>query len=223
MKIHEIAVQPRNESGTGAARRARKNGLVPAIVYSKHADPKQIYLNAGDWASVSRLNSRLLYLVDGSDKQAVLVREVQMNHLKAYCLHVDFQAVSADEKIHATILIRSLGEAIGAAQGGVLEQNIHELAVQCKPGDLVEEIKVNVEKLGFGDRIHLKDIELPAGIACTLDPETVLFHVVAPQTEEASAAPAEDAAKEPEAIKQKAPAADEADAKDDKKDDKKKK
>ena len=220
MKIHEIAVQPRTETGSGAARRARKNGQVPAIVYSKHSAPKQLYLNAGDWASVSRLNSRLLYLVDGSEKQAALVKEVQMNHLKNYCLHVDFQAVSADERIHATVALHPYGDSVGVAQGGVLEQSLHELPVQCKPGDLVEEIRVNVENLGFGDRIHVKDIELPAGISCGLDPETLLFHVVAPQ-EETAAAPAEAAPTEPEAIKQKAPAEEE-EASDDKADKKKK-
>ena len=220
MKIHEIAVQPRTETGSGAARRARKNGQVPAIVYSKHTEPKQIYLNAGDWASVSRLNSQLLYLVDGAEKQVVLVKEVQMNYLKNYCLHVDFQAVSADEKIHAGIALHAFGDSIGVAQGGVLEQSIHELPVQCKPGDLVEEIRVNVEKLGFGDRIHVKDLELPAGITCSLDPETLIFHVVAPQ-EETEPAPAENAPTEPEAIKQKAPADDE-EADDDKADKKKK-
>ena len=220
MKIHEIAVQPRTETGSGAARRARKNGQVPAIVYSKHTEPKQLYLNAGDWASVSRLNSRLLYLVDGDKKQIVLVKEIQMNYLKNYCLHVDFQAVSADEEIHATVALHPFGDSIGVAQGGVLEQSLHELPVQCKPGDLVEEIRVNVENLGFGDRIHVKDIELPAGITCGLDPETLLFHVVAPQ-EETVAEPAENAPTEPEAIKQKAPAEEE-EASDDKADKKKK-
>lgn len=204
MKIHEIAMQPRTETGSGAARRARKNGLVPAIVYSKHAEPKQIYLNAGDWASVSRLNSHLLYLVDGSEKQAVLVKEVQMNHLKAYCLHVDFLAVHEDEKIHATIAVHATGDCAGVAQGGVLEQNLHEIPVTCKPADLVEEIKVNIEKLGFGESIHLKDIELPAGISIHGDAEAVVFHVANPEKAKAD----EEAPAEPEAIKQKADKAD---------------
>ena len=221
MKIHEIAVQPRTETGSGAARRARKNGQVPAIVYSKHTEPKQIYLNAGDWASVSRLNSQLLYLVDGSDKQVALVKEVQMNYLKNYCLHVDFQAVSADEEIHAAIALHPFGDCIGVAQGGVLEQSLHELPVQCKPGDLVEELRVNVAELGFGDRIHVKDLELPAVITSALDPETLLFHVVAPQEEIAPAPADENAPTEPEAIKQKAPAEEEEAAED--KGDKKKK
>lgn len=206
MKIHEIAVQPRTETGSGAARRARKSGLVPAIVYSKHAEPKQIYLNAGDWASFARLNSHLLYLVDGSEKQAVLVKEIQMNHLKAFCLHVDFQAVHEDEKIHATISVHATGDCAGVTQGGVLEQNMHEIPVLCKPADMVEEIKVNIEKLGFGESIHLKDIELPAGIAINGDPEAVVFHVAAPESAKAEAET--DAAAEPEAIKQKSEKAD---------------
>ena len=172
MKIHELAVQPRTETGSGAARRARKSGMTPAIIYSKGSEPKQVYLNAGEWTSISNQKARFVYLVDGSDKQIALVKEVQMNHLKAYCLHVDFQVINADEVINASVAVRTVGEC--AAE---VIQKKEEIAVLCKPADLIEEVKVDVEKLTSGATILVKDIELPAGITLDDDADAVVFQV----------------------------------------------
>lgn len=172
MKIHELAVQPRTETGSGAARRARKSGMTPAIIYSKGSEPKQVYLNAGEWTSISNQKARFVYLVDGSDKQIALVKEVQMNHLKAYCLHVDFQVINADEVINASVAVRTVGEC--AAE---VIQKKEEIAVLCKPADLIEEVKVDVEKLTSGTTILVKDIELPAGVTLDDDADAVVFQV----------------------------------------------
>ena len=172
MKIHELAVQPRTETGSGAARRARKSGMTPAIIYSKGSEPKQVYLNAGEWTSISNQKARFVYLVDGSDKQIALVKEVQMNHLKAYCLHVDFQVINPEEKINASVAVRAVGEC--AAE---LTQKMDEIAVLCKPADLIEEVKVDVEKLTSGATILVKDIELPAGVTLDDDADAVVIQV----------------------------------------------
>lgn len=172
MKIHELAVQPRTETGSGAARRARKSGMTPAIIYSKGSEPKQVYLNAGEWTSISNQKARFVYLVDGSDKQIALVKEVQMNHLKAYCLHVDFQVINADEVINASVAVRTVGEC--AAE---VIQKKEEIAVLCKPADLIEEVKVDVEKLTSGATILVKDIELPAGVTLDDDADAVVFQI----------------------------------------------
>ena len=172
MKIHELAVQPRTETGSGAARRARKSGMTPAIIYSKGSEPKQVYLNAGEWTSISNQKARFVYLVDGSDKQLALVKEVQMNHLKAYCLHVDFQVINADEVINASVAVHTVGEC--AAE---VIQKKEEIAVLCKPADLIEEVKVDVEKLTSGATILVKDIELPAGVTLDDDADAVVFQV----------------------------------------------
>ncbi|MBR2642348.1 MAG: 50S ribosomal protein L25 [Lentisphaeria bacterium] len=172
MKIHELAVQPRTETGSGAARRARKSGMTPAIIYSKGSEPKQVYLNAGEWTSISNQKARFVYLVDGSDKQIALVKEVQMNHLKAYCLHVDFQIINADEVINASVAVRTVGEC--AAE---VIQKKEEIAVLCKPADLIDEVKVDVEKLTSGATILVKDIELPAGVTLDDDADAVVIQV----------------------------------------------
>ena len=80
---HEIAVTLRTESGSGPVTRARKKGLVPGIVYSKNTEPKQIYLNAGEWTSLYRQNPHLVYLNEDGKTQPALVKEVQINEISA--------------------------------------------------------------------------------------------------------------------------------------------
>ncbi len=189
-KDNEIAVQPRSEFGNNAARRARKAGLVPGVIYGKGQEAKAIYLNAGEWASIARHNHHILYLLDGDNKQPALVKEVQINHLKNYFLHVDFQAVDPDQVIHSTIAIHPFGECAGVSQGGVLEQIVHEIPVACKSIALIDELKVNVTKLGVGEAIHVRDLQLPEGITVQGDADAVVFHVVVEREEPAAAAPA---------------------------------
>ena len=193
---HEIAVTLRTESGSGPVTRARKKGLVPGIVYSKNTEPKQIYLNAGEWTSLYRQNPHLVYLNEDGKTQPALVKEVQINHLKGYFYHIDFQTVSADEALHSTLSLIAFGECAG----GVLEQNIHELEIVGKADALVDTLRVDVSALNAGQHLTVADLQLPEGLTCALAPETVLFTVVAP-TDDTAVADGE--MTEPEAIKQK--------------------
>ncbi|MBQ4107463.1 MAG: 50S ribosomal protein L25 [Lentisphaeria bacterium] len=193
---HEIAVTLRTESGSGPVTRARKKGLVPGIVYSKNTEPKQIYLNAGEWTSLYRQNPHLVYLNEDGKTQPALVKEVQINHLKGYFYHIDFQTVSADEALHSTLSLIAFGECAG----GVLEQNIHELEIVGKADALVDTLRVDVSALNAGQHLTVADLQLPEGLTCALAPETVLFTVVAP-TDDTAVADSE--MTEPEAIKQK--------------------
>ncbi len=183
---NEIAIKPRSEFGNNAARRARKAGLVPAVIYGKGMESKAIYLNAGEWDSIARHNHHLLFLVDGDQKQAVLVKEVQKNRLKGQYVHVDFQAVAADEVMHATVTLHGVGDCVGASHGGVLEQLVHELAVTCKLQDMVDEVKVDISKLDVGEKLHVKDLVLPAGLTVAGDADAVAFAVTKSAAAEAA-------------------------------------
>lgn len=195
---NEIAVKPRTETGNNAARRARRDGMIPAVVYAKGRENRNLYLDAGEWASLSRQNHHMVYLVEDGKKQAALVREVQFNHLKNYFVHVDFQAVEAGGKMHTTVTLRGNGDCAGVARGGILEQMIHELPVECTADALVDEVKVDLTALEVGGNIFVKDLALPAGIVATGDADAVVFHVARPK---ADAAAATEAAAEPEAVK----------------------
>lgn len=195
---HEIVVEERNVFGNNASRRSRKAGMIPAIVYSKGNDSKAIFVDADKWKSFSAHAVHMVTLVCGDQKIPALVREVQFNHLKNYVVHIDFQQVDLNKEITDKVAIHAHGESRGTAHGYVLEQELHELEVICRPNDLPEAISADVSALDLGDRLHVKDLVLPAGVRTDVDGETVVFHVVAGKEEPVAEAPA--AAAEPEAI-----------------------
>ena len=201
----KIAVEERKDFGKNASRRARRAGLIPAAVYSKGKETQAFLVNADEWKVFSVHHAaHMVTLVNGSTEIPALIKEVQFNHLKNYVQHIDFQQVDLNQDIVATVAIHAVGEAPGAAHGGILEQELHELEVICHPADLPEMLPADVSKLEIGEALHVSDLVLPAGVKCETDPETVVFHVARPQIEEEAAPAAEEAAPaEPEAAKEK--------------------
>ena len=182
---YELAVESRSELGTGAVRRARKVGKIPAVMYSRGAESAPLFVDAKEWEALSRHDFNLLTLLNGKKKTAAVVKEIQHNYLKAYVVHIDFQEVKMDEKITASIPVRaSHGEAAGVSQGGIFEQSIYEIEINCLPGDLPEHFEADITALGIGDALHVEEIMLPANVELITDPKLVIFHVSKPVAEE---------------------------------------
>ena len=199
---NEIAVQSRKEFGKCASRRARKAGMIPAVVYSKGKEAKSIMVDADAWKDLAGHHVQMVTLVDGAAKSSALVKEVQFNHLKNYVQHIDFQEVDVNADLTAMVPVHAHGDCIGVNHGGILEFELHEIEVICHPDHLPESIPAEVSSLDIGDQLHVKDLVMPEGVRTDLDPEAVVAHVVRPK-EEAEAPAAEEAATEPEAIKEK--------------------
>jgi len=166
----EINAKKRDGQGTGASRRLRHVGRVPGIVYGggKDAQPvdldhKELYFglkNEAFHSSVLNLN------LDGA-KEPVLLRDYQMHPYKQQVLHVDFQRVAADHKIHVKVPLHFLNADIapGVKQaGGVVSHVFTEVDVACLPGDLPEYIEVDLIDLGAGHSIHMSHLKLPKGV-----------------------------------------------------------
>ena len=199
---NEIAVQSRKGFGKCASRRARKAGMIPAVVYSKGKEAKSIMVDADAWKVLAGHHVQMVTLVDGAAKSSALVKEVQFNHLKNYVQHIDFQEVDVNADLTAMVPVHAHGDCIGVNHGGILEFELHEIEVICHPDHLPESIPAEVSSLDIGDQLHVKDLVMPEGVRTDLDPEAVVAHVVRPK-EEAEAPAAEEAATEPEAIKEK--------------------
>ncbi|MGH7935635.1 MAG: 50S ribosomal protein L25, partial [Chthoniobacterales bacterium] len=139
--------------------------------------------------------------IDGeSGGRMALVQEVQHSPVGGEILHVDFHAVSMDEMIEADIPLEPAGTAEGVKTfGGLLEQNIRTLEIECLPRDLPDIITVDVSHLNIGDSIHVREIKLPEGVATRVPPDLTAFSVLSPTVEEAPAATVE-AAAAPEVI-----------------------
>ena len=205
---HVLNVQARTAGGTGDARRLRKTGLIPAIVYGKGVEPKCISVDATEWQLLSRNELNILSLVEDGKETLVLLKEVQHDPIRNRTRHLDFQAIRMDQKIKAHVAVRP-GHALpaGASAGGLLEQNIHEIEVESLPQDLPEEIIVDVSGMNLGDMIHVGDIQMPEGVVAVTHADIVVFTEVdenAAAAEEEEAAPAEgEEAAEPEVIAEK--------------------
>lgn len=195
---NSIVAQPRKEFGDNASRRLRHAGYVPAIIYSRGNENVAIALKAEEWQVVYAHGSHLVNIELEGKTIPALVREVQYNYLKNYVVHVDFQQVDLNAEINSVVPIHAVGESYGAAHGGVLEQELHELSVTCRPADLPEILKVDVTALNVGDHMTVAQLTLPEGVKVhNVDLETIIFSVVRPSEDVAAE---DEGAAEPEAI-----------------------
>ncbi len=202
MKI-EFNASKRALQGTGASRRLRRAGKVPGILYGGEtaAQPIDVDHNAlfhslkqeAFHASILTMN------LDGQ-KQQVLLRDYQMHAFKPQVLHIDFQRVSADRKIHMKVPLHFINADIAPGvklQGGVVSHVINELNVTCLPADLPEFIEVDMKDVAVGHSIHVSDLRLPKGVEPLLHQgeNPVVASIVVPRgTTEADLAVAEEAA-----------------------------
>lgn len=197
---NEIAVESRKEFGKGASRRSRKDGRIPAVVYSKGGAAVAVTLDADAWKVLAGHHVHMVTLVEGGSRKTALVKEIQFNHLKNYVQHIDFLEVDVNADVTAKVAVHTHGDCVGVSHGGMVDINIHELEVVCHADKLPEFIVVEIASLDVGAQLHVKDLVLPEGVRCALDPETVVLHIARPKGEAAVAA---EAPAEPVAIKEK--------------------
>jgi len=168
MKI-EFTAFPRQNQGTGNSRRMRGKGLVPGVVYGASREPQMIQLDHNALFQHLRLEafhaSILDMTVDGV-KEPVLLRDVQMHPWKARVLHIDFQRVAKDRRIHMKVPLHFTHEDInpGVKAGGVISHVMTDVDIQCLPDDLPEFIAVDIGTLELGHSIHAGELVLPKGV-----------------------------------------------------------
>jgi large subunit ribosomal protein L25 len=209
----QMEAQPRQGRGSHKAERLRRQGLVPAVVYGHKEATVPVAVSNEELHRAIRQGARVLDLKAGGKTEKVLIRELQWDHLGHEILHVDFARISADERIHVTVPIELRGTAPGttaAAGGGVLDQPLHTLPIECLAVNIPPSIRVNIGELQVGQSIHVKDLQLPEGVQVLADPEAIVVHVKPPaaEPEPTAAVPAAEIA-EPERIGRQKPAEEE--------------
>ncbi|MEI6762554.1 MAG: 50S ribosomal protein L25/general stress protein Ctc, partial [Betaproteobacteria bacterium] len=160
----------RAKQGTGASRRLRITGRTPGIVYGGATEPKQIELDHNAlWHALKKeaFHSSVLDMEMAGSTSQVLLRDVQMHPYKQLVLHVDFQRVDANTKLHMKVPLHYSGDENSPAvktDGCIANHVITEIEVLCLPGDLPEFIAVDLSGLKKGASLHLADITLPKGV-----------------------------------------------------------
>jgi large subunit ribosomal protein L25 len=186
MSKYEINVKSRDAFGKCASRRARKAGMIPANIYMHGAACRPVLVDVNEWKSLSNHDITLINLKEGSTTGMALIKEVQYDTLKNAFLHIDFQSVRMDEKIHASVPVHPASgvEPIGIAHGGILEQPLHAIEVSCLPTALPEAITIDLSALEVDHSIHVKDLIMPEGVSAVSDPDAVVFHMIKPSAAE---------------------------------------
>jgi len=186
----KLKVESRTNVGRSAVRKLRARGLIPAVIYGGDNKPQPLQVTARDinammsQASGENVLVELEIAGEGSSRTA-LVQEVQHSPVGGDIRHVDFHAISMDEMIQAEVPLEPTGIAIGVKTfGGLLEQSLRALAIECLPGDLPDRITADVSQLNIGDSIHVRDIQFPPGVTPKVQPDLTAFSVVAPVVEE---------------------------------------
>ena len=206
----KLKAEPRNNVGRSGVRKLRARGIIPAVIYGGKVKPQPLQVAARDINAIMSHASGENVLVDleitgEKSNRAALVQEVQHSPVRGEIVHVDFHAISMDETIQAEIPLEAIGTPVGVKTfGGLLEQSLRSLAIECLPRDLPDRITVDVSQLNIGDSIHVREIQLPSGVGAKVPSDLTAFSVLAPVVEEEPVAvQAEAAATGPEVITEK--------------------
>jgi len=171
--------------GTLTARRLRRQGLVPGILYGPGLEPQPLAVEVSGLRKVMEAvgESGLLQLILGDKTHLTFIREVQMHPIRGTLLHVDFYAPRIHEKLVVPCRLDFVGKARGVERGGMLEPLQRELEVRCLPTQVPKRIQVDVRELDIGDTLHAGDLSLPEGVELAEPPDTPLVTIAPPEGE----------------------------------------
>jgi large subunit ribosomal protein L25 len=186
-------------TGKSAARKIRREGKVPAIVYGLGADPEPVAVPSREFEHIlhGAGGVNTLISLDLSGKQElVLARQLVRHPVRHNLVHVDFIRVSRDVAVAAEVPIHLIGEPQGVKDGGIVEQTNFTLSIEAKPAELPTGIEADVSHLAIGDQLLVGDLKLPPGVVTTQDPGELVAQVTQPRgmelPEEAEAAEGEE-------------------------------
>jgi large subunit ribosomal protein L25 len=196
MQMQELTVTQREGKGKQAAKRLRREGRIPAILYGGSApqpisvDPKAVLkMIHGHEGSTQLLT--LKFDGGGAGARMAIIRDMQFDPVSENLLHVDLQEVSADRAITVRVAVHPVGEAIGVRDTkGILNLVLHELDISCLPTNIPARIDADVSELAIGDVLTVKDLVAPEGVRILNDPGQAVATVSPPMAEEEVAAPA---------------------------------
>jgi len=176
-EIPTLAAEKRDGTGTRSSRRLRHDGRVPAIVYGRKQNPMPVSVDYGELEAIVRHHSRMLDITLGKNAERVLLVDLQHDALGRDITHADFIRVAMDEVIHLDVPIVLRGQAKGEQHGGVAEQVLTQVTIECLPGDIPEEIGHVISEMEVGDSVHVGDLVPPEKVSIASDPTLLVVTV----------------------------------------------
>lgn len=205
----KIKAEPREGVGTSAARRSRREGSIPAIIYGVGKPPQNLKVNTRDFTRGLQSHASEHLMVDlevgEGDVRKVLLQEVQHHPVTGDIIHADFHEISMTEKLRVDVPLRLVGEPVGVTQqGGVLEHLVRQIEIECLPADIPDFFELDVSGLSVGHGLKAGDVKLDAAkFKLVTDADLAVAAVSAQRAEEEAPAAAAGAAAEPEVLREK--------------------
>ncbi|GAA1550425.1 50S ribosomal protein L25/general stress protein Ctc [Actinomadura kijaniata] len=170
-----IAAEPRTEFGKGAARRTRRAGKVPAVLYGHGTDPQHISLPGHELMLALKTPNVLLTIEGlGSGTELALPKDVQRDPIKGFLEHVDLLLVKRGEKVNVDIAVNAVGDVVS---GGVVQQETVQISVEAEATHIPESVEVDVTGLEVGAQITAADVKLPSGVTLITDADTMIVQI----------------------------------------------
>ncbi|MFP4375593.1 MAG: 50S ribosomal protein L25 [Spirochaetales bacterium] len=179
-----LTAAARPERKTGASRRLRRDGKIPAVIYG-HREPIAVSLDATEFGREFRVisESQIIQLHVDGETYDVLIKDYQEDILTGDILHLDFFEIEAGKSLRTHIAIHVHGTSAGVREGGILEQPLHEVEIECLPKDIPDAFDLDVSGLNIGDSLHVSDLPVQDGVSVLTNEDSVIALVTMPRLE----------------------------------------
>lgn len=191
MQRFNLEVESRKESGKGAARRIRRSGRIPAVLYgegkatSLTMDPAHLIRLLQSVSGENALVNLTIKRPEGRETQSTaILRDFQMDPVTREILHADLFEISMNKSLRLRIPVEETGLSPGVKEGGLLQHNLREIEIECLPANIPDQIEVDISVLGIGESIHVRDLAVGEGITILEDPDLTVISVAAPISDE---------------------------------------
>jgi large subunit ribosomal protein L25 len=203
----QLAVDVRQTTGKGAARRLRKQGSIPAVLYGGETGNVALTVNSHDFFQIISKNPWETTLIElqleheGKTKKIpTLLKELQTDPVRRTVVHADFMEVTMGNTVEVNVPLEFVGEALGVKAGGILEFQVREISVECLPSKIASHFEVDVSAIDMGDTLTIGDLKIGDDYTVLDDPDTLVLTVTAPRIEEEPAEEEVEELAEPEVI-----------------------
>lgn len=201
METLKVKAENREARGSRSIRKLRGEGRVPAVLYGRGKGTVALAVSTDDVRSILKAHSRTVTLAVAGKEEAALVQEIQTHPIDGEILHVDFARIALDELVRVKVPVVLKGIPVGVASGGgVLEQQAHELEVECFPNRIPDQLVAKIDHLEIGKTLHAESVPLPEGVRLTAEAARAIATVHPPKVATEEAAVVAEVALQPEVI-----------------------
>ncbi|MFO7818636.1 MAG: 50S ribosomal protein L25 [Halanaerobacter sp.] len=196
----ELDAELREENGKASVKQLREQDIVPGVLYGRDRDTVSIKADATEVEDLLGGNAIIDVTLDDGSTQPVMVKEVQRDVITRDLLHIDLYQIALDEEITVEVPVEVVGQAEGEREGGLLNQILREVEIECLPTDIPENIEVDVTELGIGDSVDVSNLDVGEDIEVKVEDSETVATVVLPDEIEEEEEEEEEELEEPEVI-----------------------